>query len=331
MAPSQAFSKLANSLIGSSHQVDTYLSEGKAPFNSTTIELSGVDAVVVGMSSNPAAAQPEIDLATRAKIAGIPVYLYADTFSVHNRPGFGEILPGSTLFHISEAEAVDARSTFPETNVVATGNPMTEGFFFPKYTRDEVRQKLGGHPSFFKWVLCPAGKSMLINLLHFGRVAEEFEGEEDVGVLLSLHPGDKTDPSVYHELCSLSPVPMTIIERTVLSASDMLPAIDMVFDSASTVGVEAACLRIPVVTYLSPMARTRLFKATSKTTWGLCDQWAAYDYHELNSPRSDLLRILRGRVCRDLPSLEKFYPQPARVGVAVEKMMAEITKVPAEA
>ncbi len=328
VAPSQALRKLSGALLKLGHEANLYVGDGKTVPDGSTLNLSDVEAVVVGMSSTATSAQPEIALATRAKTAGVPVYLYADTFGVHNRPGFGEILPGSTLFHISEAEAEAARNTFPETQVVATGNPMAEGFFFPKYNRAQVREKLGIQNDEIKVVLCPGGKSALINLIHFGRVVEDLQHMKNVIIFLSPHQSDTTNVSVYQELCDLSFLPIQLVPcRLLLSASDMLVGMDMVFESASTIGIEAACQRIPVVTYLSPFARKRLHEGTGKATWPLADQGVVYDYGAFESPARSLDYILKTGACRNLDILDRLYPKPERKGIALEKMIDAITSV----
>lgn len=332
MAPSQALGLIADKLSKNGHFAMSLLGNSNTPPSHGTIctHVANSRAIVVGMSSSKELAQPELYALEVARNHGIPAFCYADTYGAHNRPWFEELLAGTTLFHISESEADKARSLLPKTNVIATGNPMWDDFFFPKFTRAEVQEKLALTAE-HKAVLCPGGKSAAVNVLHFSRTIELCSDIQNLVVFLSLHPGDKTDPAVYQELVDLAPVPGTIVPKELLSAPDMLPGINLVIESASTIGIEAACQRIPVVDYFSSLARARLKKTTGSDQWPLCGQ-VAHDLDIYHGFEVELVKdLLAGGGHKKLfvQNAEKMFPAPKEKGAAIRSMVAAIEQASA--
>lgn len=304
----------------------SFLAGGK-DFLATLAEIlshvADCNAVVVGMSSSEALSKEEFAVAREAIRLGKPVFCYADTFGL--RPYFKDVLdaPGTTLFHLNDDEADVALTTYPMLQVVTTGNPMWEKFFFPKFTRDAVRERLGISEG-VKVVLCPGGKDAAINILHFTRAVEEFPcAHSKTVVILSLHGGDKTDPLVYTTLKDYAPlgVIVKIIPSKEMSGSDILPGVDLVYASASTIEIEAVCQRIPVASYISSIARRRLRKTTGNDVWELTEQGVSFNVEDYGT--CNPARLLAG-MTDYRTKYEELYPKPEKLGVALDKMVTAI-------
>ena len=334
MAPSQILSLIEKVLTQDNGiTVNAFLASGKEFSNDLETILdfaSDARAVVVGMSSSKELAEEEIAVAKEALEIGTPVFCYADTFGL--RPHFDEVLSHrlTTLFCINEKQAEQAREKYPDLKVVVTGNPAWEQFFFPKLTREQSRDKLGiGLDETV--VLCPGGKDAVVNTLHFSAAIESYAGDKVCHVIISLHPGDKTLPSVYQSLVDFAPdnVKVRIIPASEMSASDILSGADCVISSASTIEVEALCrdVPIPVFSYLSPLAKRRLKKATGSEEWELVKMEVVYEYDHVT--RLNLLDSIKdwmsyGEDSMQVKKIRKHFPKPEKLGTAIDKMVDAI-------
>ncbi|MDQ5893630.1 MAG: hypothetical protein QG640_642 [Patescibacteria group bacterium] len=332
IAPSQALRALAEKLRQQECCAGLYVGDGKplpASLDEIALAALGSNLVIVGMSSSEALAREELHVAELAKRKGIPLVLYADTFGVHGRPWFEHLMAGSTLFHINGSEAEKAVEMFPKTDVVVTGNPMWEEFFYPRLTREKARERIGAAEG-QKVILCPGGKLAATNIVHFASAIETFASFGNVLIAITLHPADKTSPEVYDGLLSLSPVPTKIIAGAVISGPDMLPGVDVLFDSASTLGIEAVCLRVPVVHNLSFIAECRLKQMTGNAIWPLCEEGVVIDLTDTAfryEAISELLKHPERTYANCLRNAEALYPVPKEKGLALTKMMAAIERL----
>lgn len=329
VASSQALEMLGDALVSKGCDVVKSLGYGKELLEVSTSRLIGTDIFIVGMTSEERFALPEVACATLGRKLNTDVFFYADTFGVWNRPWFESVITElqglATIFVLNEEEAGLAQAKFPSATVVATGNPCWDKFFFPTKTREMVRLTLGINNG-ERVMLCPWGKSKEVNILH-GQKAIEVAGQTGVGlVTISPHPGDMTPLEDYYSVAKGAPVSVRFVTMNEMPCSDLIPGVDLVFESASTIGIEAVCQRVPVVDWFSDIALARLEKATGSRLWPLCEQGAALLYQN-----SDDLGLITSRIRgedNDYRSrLEVLYPQPARKGIALEKMIEAIEKV----
>lgn len=287
--------------------------------------VADCDAVVVGMSSSEELAKEELAVARETIRLGKPVFCYADTFGL--RPYFKDVLEasGTTLFHLNDYEVQEAVKKHPTLDAVSTGNPMWETYFFPKSTREQVRESLGISND-AKVILCPGGKDVAVNILHFSKAIEDAQclKKHQVVVILSLHGGDRTDPAAYNTLKDYTPegVTVKIVSGKDMSGSDILPGVDLVCASASTIEIEAICQRIPVVSYISNLARRRLKKATGSDVWELVTQRVVLD---ANDGEDEVNPIGFGLHFDSTMSRRvELYPKPKHPGTALTKMFLPI-------
>ncbi len=334
VGPCNILKLIAQALVKKGADVVTLFAGEKHNFES--IYDSGL--FIVGMSSSEELAKNELSVSGEACAHGVRAIYVADTFGSWNRPWFenriATMMSRATIFVLNEEEAALAQEKFPKAKVVVTGNPCWDKFFFPKNTREMVRLTLG-IDSGQKVMLCSWGKNKEVNILH-GQKAIEVASQTGVGlVIIGTHPGDMTPLEEYYPVANGAPVAVRFITKTEMSGSDLLPGVDLVFESASTIGIEAVCQRIPVVDWFSDIALERLRKATGSDRWPLCEQRASLLYS--GDEHIDVVKNMIGRVSYEhdyeygivgyWDLLDRLYPKPARKGIALEKMMAEIEKV----
>lgn len=220
------------------------------------------DFVLTGMSSSPELSEDEIRVLHIARECGIPFGVFSDTFGAwKGRDWFEGYRQNATaLFVLNEEEAAEARVKYPNAKVFGYGNPRWAEFFTQRMTSEEVRSKIGAYDTDIV-VEVPGGKDLQVNLAHFGAVISAAEdlnrGDCHFVVFISLHPGDKNPRSEYEKLVDGKSF-VRITDKSIVSADDMLAGADMVVQSASTVGVTAACQRIPVINYFSKATLDRL-------------------------------------------------------------------------
>lgn len=336
VAPSQALKMIEKELMTRDLSVWSYLGNGgeiTADPSDIAATIRNSDVVLLGMSSSEKLATEEIAAAEAALEHRTPYGFYADIYKCVRRPWFERVREGASfVFVINSDEATAARELFPNAKVVISGNPLWEDFFMPKRPREEVREKLEV-ASDETMVLCPGGKSAVVNILHWGGVIEALSDlstdPKHWKIFLALHPGDKTPPDFYQDLVTHSRVPAKIVAKEFLSSSEMLSGCDLVIESCSTIGIEAACLRKPVISYLSEIALGRLEKGSGSRSWELCVLGVAEEVRgepmQLANCVGNLLDY--GGAASLLVRQAEVYPEPPERGSAVRKMIATLAEI----
>lgn len=375
IAPSNAFEMLEKNLSWKKYNVghpDTYtleddyvvmfLGRGK-PLKESKDEIAaavkGADVILVGMSSSEELSAPEIFACGAAQGVGVPYGLYADTFGCAvNRNWFDCVrADASFVFVLNEKEAEEARKVFPKAKVIASGNPTWDEFFYPKLTREESRAKLGIKEDEI-FIFCPGGKTLAINMQHWGFVIETLKymneapdySERKWQVIFSRHPGDRPlavatkedfGGSVeaaakvnamleaeraknYAELVKLSDIPARIMKSEEMSSSDMIPGMDLMISCCSTVEIEAVCQRKPVISYIPHTGMVRM-----RTTMG--EKWEPREQGVVESVEAGVVEytidvisaMLHGYTNLEVEQ-ERFYPKPKEKGVALRAIVSTL-------
>lgn len=269
-APSRAFMKLEPMLKETGFAVDLFVGDGK-PLTKTDEEIlfavSRANSVLLGMSSSEELAKPEILAGNQAKTCGITYGFYGDIRRcwARARPyAWFETLAPNTAFYlgITQEDANAALEVFPNAQCFGTGNPLREEMAFPRFTREEVRKKLGITLD-EKFVLAPGGKFAGGNFALWTIIMEALTlltktNKQNFQLVLATHPGDRTpfavDPTtqkemrLYEELTKFSPVPTRLIDKEVLTTSDLVPGADIIVEFGTSIGIEGAYQNVPVIT-----------------------------------------------------------------------------------
>lgn len=351
IAPSKAFGLLAQELTNRGHSSVLLVGNGK-PMAVTTEDIRTAvrraDVVVVGMSSSPQLAEPEIAACTEAALAEIPFGFYGDTFRCHERAREGAWFApfqsqAEFFFAINNGEAKLAGNFFPNATVVATGNPLWEEFGKPpQRTREEVRALIGA-PADEIVILAPGGKSPAINCGYWSLLADALaEAMEDddtkYRVILSLHPGDRAPFAIdsvggkaldiYGDLCSFAPVPFQLAPAGITTA-ELLPGVNLVYEWGSSIGVEAAHRRIPIISVNTALGRKRHEVASGSPKWELCECHASFEVSDAEDllervddcvEETDAITLLREDQAKAFP----LAPEP---GAAVAEMLRVLERV----
>lgn len=336
VASCQAFERLIPELQKADAEVVSFLANGKSYQNSLEEMKSAVDSssiVLVGMASDDLAKE-EVAVAEVAAEKNIPFGFYADTYNSINRPRFAALREkASFVFVINEEEGAKAKTLYQNARVVVSGNPMWEDFFTPKLSREEVRQKLEvGDEQ--QMVLCPGGKNLAVNMLHWKGVIEalalEPRDERNYWkVFLSVHPGDQNGADAYKSLVNYREgVSVRVVTKDLLSASHMLPGVDLVIESASTIGIEAACQRKPVIDYFSEIALARLEETSGSRKWEPCELGVARRVDGRPSVLLSTINDLFFGGAREMRRRqEEVYPEPQQRGSAVRAMATTLQEI----
>lgn len=349
IAPSNAFKMVVAEFLGNSwlpshtsvlvKGAELFVGSGK-PLKATEDEIAAAvksaDVVLVGISSSAELAKEELVACKVAKEASVPYGLYADTFGCAvNRNWFDHVrAEASFVFVLNGKEAEEARKVFSKAKVVASGNPTWDDFFYPKLTREESRAKLGIKDDEV-FVLCPGGKSLAINIQHWGFVIEALDfmnGSEYAprkwNVIFSRHPGDQSAPDAYAELVKFSDIQAKVVAPDEMKTSDMIPGMDVMVSCCSTVEIEAVCQRKPVISYIPHTGLVRM-----RTTMG--DKWEPVEQgvvisstpgctFDLADSIDDLLTLDVWNNSFVRSKQEALYPKPTEKGVALRAIIGTL-------
>lgn len=263
-APSRALLRVAEKLAAKA-RVHAFIRQHE-PIGALETDLA---AVMIGMSSSEELAAAELAAGYFAIEHHIPLAVFADIEPTVGRPFFADLRPHVALVAVvNERARANAQKLFPAATVVAAGNPLWEDFFRPRYSRDEIRSQFEV-PAGIPVLLVPSGKDEAINRLHFTGVASAVaELGREVVVIVSLHPGlTAADRDMYASIFSGIAARVVHRETDGLTSDDLIAGADVVIPSASTIGVAAACQRVPVVNYFTEAALDRLERATGSREW----------------------------------------------------------------
>jgi hypothetical protein len=334
LAPSLAFEQLRIKLEQLGWATDNFLGHGM-DMSSRYIPSAIInsDAVIIGMSSTSNRVKEEILAAEEAIKRGIPIGFYADTYGVHRRPWFEDIRDKAAwLFVINREEAANAKPLFPHAQIIATGNPLWENFFFPRLTRKESRKKLGIADN-QTLILCPGIKLLMVNAALFINTIEAAHQlmlmKKKPVIVISIHPGDPNPPEIYNDLSKYSQVPVKIITRDFLPTSDIIPGADILVDFCSTTAIEAIHQRIPVINFFTEIQLGRLKKIIGSREWALDKLGVAKAIY--SNPLElawTINRLLTSEGFAPMCLRQKIvFPAPPAKGTAINKMAEAISAI----
>lgn len=290
--------------------------------------MSRADLLVVGRSSSPALAAEELTAANAAFEAGVPFGIYSDNYIALPPHFFEAAEKASFLCVLNESIAESARRFLPRLEVIASGNPMWESFCFPKYTREQVRSRLNFSPE-QKVILSPGCKTAVVNILLWGNLIEAVKQTrianlQQINLLLSRHPGDQTPQEIYDALSRLSCVPLEFLKSEKMSSSDALPGCDLVVECCSSVGMEAAHQRIPVITFFTEISLAWIESVKGSRVWEPAQAGATTLVTQATGLRLAIADLLLNKeaIARLRRNQEQVFPKPPAPGAAA-KIMAD--------
>ncbi len=332
-APSQGLSKLKDALESNGHTVTSFLGFGKnitAPENTLAEHVRNADILVAGMSSSAELAVEEIHAAKIARDANILFGFYSDIYGNFNRPWLRSLNAKTNfLFVINAQDAAEAKKSYGnQTCIVATGNPMWEDFTHPAHSRILTR-KLLGITSQQPVILVPGTKEFAININLFSAVTEAIARlGKKIEIYFSLHPGDQNDQKKYTNLTK-DTILTHFLSHRAWSGSDLIPAADLVVASASTIGIEAAHQRIPVINFYTNLSRKRLQEATGSSTWKPDELGASVMIYEDTAQLArEITWLLTSKGADQMrKKQERIYPFNKQRGEATRKMMHELLAI----
>lgn len=263
VGPSKGLDMLAKGLVEQGETVTSCLGFGKEMETSPRqivgwVQVGVFDLIVCGMSSSELLAAEELAAAQAATVAGIPVILYADAWGVVNRPWFREVKPRG-IFAVNSEELQKAQNSFIGFDGIVTGNPQWEKFFLsPELSREQWRKSWALNRPL---ILNVWGKDPCVNIAIASALVDA-NAKDRWDLRVQKHPGDRTPDEVYKSLADFG--------RLGWADGNLVPYADIVVESASTVGIEAACRRIPAISVFSELATRRLEKTTGSREWPLC-------------------------------------------------------------
>lgn len=340
LAPSRALESVRKELLAEGVAVSAHICNEKPLASSPETILEDVrhsDLLFLGMSSSSELAKEEILAAREAMRCGSPYGFYADFFGTSSRAHFEPFRESARfVFVMSEEEARKTRLIFPKAEVLASGNPVLEGAFTVSKSNAEVRELLGvGSDELLLY--CTAGKDLEVNRIHFEAVVKAVSRLSDRKrwkIFFMLHPRDQNDPSAYADVVQSEEVTTRLVSANDTKsigfvALDLIGACDLMVAAVSTSGIEAACLRKPVIDFLSPPGVKRMKDQTGSDVWPPCEFGVSRavmgDPIELSRAISDLMSADGFREMR--ARQEACFPMPKMRGAAVQTMTATLLKL----
>lgn len=298
VAPSAALRRVGDVLSSQGHAVAQHLGFGKALKSSVDMIVSAVKeaaVVVCGMSANAKLSAEEVEAATTAVECGATLGFYCDTFGCHSREWFAKFRGRTNvkfLFHVNAQEARDAEQFFPNAVAYAPCNPEVEDAFYSTANCREVRAKLGVQGDEYM-VLLNGHKAPMITVpmlvasiqaLHTAQIRQHMRMRYKL--FFSPHPGDPTldeksgypEPEVFYgDLVQFGGVSLTLLpgkrvdKGNVLPVNDLIVGCDVLVAPASGSERTAACLRKPVIAFLSEISLARNVTVFGKREWELAE------------------------------------------------------------
>lgn len=371
IAPSGAFERFSAELSAKNISCNSCLGNGK-PIDILPEEIAArarfCDMTLIGMSSSSTLSKEERVAGKEAIAAGKILAVYDDIEGGFNRPWFKEdpdnpgqpglLHKANLIFVVDEKNAEAARKLYPNAKIVASGNPIVEESFFPKFSREEVRLKFGVAEDEIM-VLCVGDKTQSIGLPLFNCCIDAIhllaeETKQKFKVFLALHPGDMairyvydatnvlqtgdyTDDdlnqrSIYRELVKFGSgdeVTVRIVTRKTLRTDEILPGVDIVVQAGSTTSRAAACLRKPVIDVRSQVTLNWFKHVLGNGGWEIVEQGVSVAVpcspDHLQGAINTLLTPEGFALIRH--NQETMYPKPKEKGSALKKIAAEIVNL----
>ncbi len=324
-AQSEVLKMLGEALEKKGHKVGNFLAYGETPifnFKSIKEELVGADWLISGMSEH---SNEEVVVVKEAMEKNVKIALYADTFDAHKLPAFGFARKEKLrLFVINDGEVEDARKLFPNADVIVTGNPRWEEFFSSSPMPSAARAVLDITED-KKVILCVGDKYLAQNILQFGATIDAIQKlgwENKVKLFFALHPGDTNDYKFYYELVRHANCDCLILDGPD-ETDKILSVSDLVIEFTSTVGIKAACLRLPVIDFCSTIAMRGKKPVEGVSPWKLAEYGATEPiYYGSSTDLAKAMLNLEVTSFHQRRNQEKMFPKPdsSEPGSAIQKM-----------
>lgn len=340
---SHEFEVFAAKLRERGHEVKVFLAKGKPPeFTEEELEQAvvGSDFVLLAVSNS---FNETLRAGQRAIQNGVPFGIYAAGPLYYLGPNLEPLRRScQLLFVFDKSEITPAQELFPNATIVPSGSPHRENYLFAELTRDEARARLGAADDKEKILVVSGDKNLTTNILMFGATIEA-AGNVDpafgrVRVVIALHPGDRNPISAYADLARYAPdnVSVTFIRREtryevpsdldfrVLSTPHILPGADLVVNLSSEIGIQAACLRIPVICLFSSFGEiwNERENGVQRGQWEQERNRSAFVIRGLSTER--LARSISAILLGGNPlrmAQEDAYPAPPEEGSAVKAVV----------
>ena len=343
---SQILRELAAKVVGHLPEASQkmILGEGVAAPPSANEEViaavGGADLIIVTISNYTMREALAASEAARTNKPLILVALGPRTWAKPEFTSLGKHV--RAVFVADNDQAKEAKIHFPDSLVAVTGIPIYETFAFPKFSRQEVRTKLGIAEN-EKFVLLPGDKDLPSNIPLAVCVLEALRTlprPESYRVILTIHPGHKpilgqqsaTDLiSVYEQAFQgrNSKSPITISCKGTpfgIGTPDMVPGADIVVGINSTVLVQAAYLRIPAVAMLLAGAFDYDVPQYNFNWWAPAENGAIMPIYNMSTGK--MRSLLRSLCVHDTNAVrtmrgiqEHVYPKPKKIGASYDTML----------
>ena len=272
---SEIIKKLALELKSRGHEAVIFVGDGKQ-LTSEPPEMeeavSNSEVVLVTISNRT---DEEVSAGLMAVKHNKPLIVSADAFRSYSMPAFAPLrFHTRILFRTTGDRAEDARNLFPNAEIHVVGNPFWEAWANPEFSRNEVREKFEVEDDEC-FIACAGDKPPGDNIMLFGCLLEAVEVLQKRGIktklLIGFHPGASLPPSFYHGVFRRSDIPVMFTGPETMSLSDAVVGADMVINTVSTIGIQAAYQHVPSINFMSIFTRTMLARDTGEDTWDLCD------------------------------------------------------------
>lgn len=325
---------LAKKLQGQ-HEVETFFQceAGNGTYGKLLRAIHGSRHVVIGMSRGTDSVI-EVYAAKRAKMIGIAHSFCAMPFNAWALPAFeGSTNRAKGVFVGSPLEAASAKDFFPrETVVRVSGDPRLEKFFIRPTTKEEkeLRERARSIlelPPHGAIVLCAGDRNLEMNMSMFAAVINATTYMDDIPhIVLLLHPEDQNDTSAYTKLLCRPNIKI-VRPNAALSTSNIIANSDLVVQFASEIGLQAMCMRVPVIDWCSHEAM-KLSHEGRKAQAGIDPwypvevgaSWAVYDsnVHVLSC---GIRAALSPGECDEMIKMQvKLIPESRMIGEAIGHM-----------
>ncbi len=292
-APTDAFLKLSPHLIDHGHKVSHAVFGGAGGGE-------WADIALIGMSTPEKNAEIEIAAARECIRLGKPFGFYADAHGAWTRPHFAEFREKASFVFVV-ADEPGTMKMWPNARIIKTGNPLWAQYFKP-VDRKAAREAMSAFDQDFV-ILCPGTKNRTHNLLVWNAVIQAAKGIHTAQVVLSPHPGDKTDPMIYQDLAQLAAQDAVCVDIPRNKTDELVPGADVVINGTS-VRVHAIARGIPVIDYYEPLSQTWLENDTGKSRSYFADSGAVLGLYGKQASWPALASLF-DKVARDPKLLQK--------------------------